>query len=95
MNEKTRYLKIRLVLGLVTLFIGLWATNLALFNWVERAGLHHLLGDYARYVCAYGGFGAMIFGAMLVNDSLFLLKRLVRRKKSEYLKTACGMKRER
>ncbi|MGQ9460399.1 MAG: hypothetical protein ACUVRA_04140, partial [Candidatus Bathyarchaeaceae archaeon] len=74
--------------------IGLWATNLALFNWVDRAGLHHLLGEYARYVCAYGGFGAMIFGAMLVNDSLFLLKRLVRRK-SEYLKTACSMKRER
>jgi len=31
------------------------------------------LGDYARYACAYGGFGAIIFGAMLIND--FLVSR--------------------
>jgi cytosine/uracil/thiamine/allantoin permease len=32
-----------------------------------------LLANYARYVCAYGGFGAMIFGAMLINE--FLVRR--------------------
>lgn len=67
---KQTYLKARLVVGLVTLLIGLWAANLALFNWIERAGLHYLLGKYARFVCAYGGFAAMIFGAMLINDFL-------------------------
>jgi hypothetical protein len=61
-------MNIRFVLGLTSLIIGLLAANLALFHWVERAGLCYLLGEYARYVCAYGGFSAMIFGAMLVND---------------------------
>lgn len=67
---KPTYLKARLVVGLVTLLVGLWAANLALFNWIERAGLRYLLGEYARFVCAYGGFAAMIFGAMLINDFL-------------------------
>jgi hypothetical protein len=40
-----------------------------------------LLANYARYVCAYGGFGAMIFGAMLVND--FLVRREILKKHSK------------
>ncbi|MBS7632226.1 hypothetical protein KEJ15_01195 [Candidatus Bathyarchaeota archaeon] len=75
------YLKIRFILGLATLLTGLWAANLALFHWVERMGLYYLLGDYARYVCAYGGFSAMIFGAMLVND--YLVHRKVSKKKDK------------
>ena len=72
----------RLILGVVSLVVGLFAANLALFNWIERTGLNYLLANYARYVCAYGGFGAMIFGAMLVND--FLARReSVRKKDSE------------
>jgi len=69
----------RLILGVVSLVVGLFAANLALFNWIERTGLNYLLANYARYVCAYGGFGAMIFGAMLVND--FLARREFRKKK--------------
>lgn len=34
------------------------------------------MGESARYVCAYGGFGATIFGAMLINDFL-VLKNLI------------------
>jgi len=75
-KRKRSYIKIRLLLGLVTLLIGLWAANLALFHWVEQTGLHYLLGAYARYVCAYGGFAAMIFGGMLINDYLVLRKVL-------------------
>lgn len=70
------YLKVRFVLGLVTLLIGILAANLALFHLVERTGLY-----YARYVCAFGGFAAMIFGAMLINDFLVLRKVL----KGEYV----------
>jgi len=73
---KRSYLKIRLILGLTTIIIGLWAANLALFHWVERTGLQYLLGAYARYVCAYGGFAAMIFGGMLINDCLVSRKVL-------------------
>jgi len=65
-------LRVKLILGLITLVVGLLASNLALFQWVERTGLNYLLGYYARYICAYGGFTAMIFGAMLINDFLAL-----------------------
>jgi hypothetical protein len=70
MKQKTEYLKVKLALGSVSLVIGILAANFALFNWIERTGLYYLLGNYARYVCAYGGFAAMIFGAMLINDFL-------------------------
>jgi hypothetical protein len=70
------YLKVRLFLGTVSLIIGLWATNFALFGWSWFLGedFYYLLGEYARYVCAYGGFAATIFGAMLINDFLVLRK---------------------
>jgi hypothetical protein len=73
----------RLILGVVSLGVGFFAANLALFNWIERTGLSYLLANYARYVCAYGGFGAMIFGAMLVNDFLVRREILKKHAKSE------------
>jgi hypothetical protein len=66
------YLKVRLFLGTVSLVIGLLAANFALFGWHIPDGFFYLLGEYARYVCAYGGFAATIFGAMLINDFLVL-----------------------
>jgi len=59
--EQERYFKIRFILGLTTLFVGFLAANLALFHWIEETGFHYLFRDYARYICAYGGFTAMIF----------------------------------
>lgn len=75
-ERRRPYLRIRLILGLATVITGLWAANLALFYWVERTGLQYLLGAYARYVCAYGGFAALIFGGMLINEFLVLRKAL-------------------
>jgi hypothetical protein len=72
---KASYLKVRALLGCVSLVIGLLAADLALFGWQNPEGFFYLLGEYARYVCAYGGFAAMIFGAMLVND-FFVLRKL-------------------
>ena len=66
------YLKVRLLLGTVSLAIGLLSANLALFGWQNPDGFLYLIGEYARYVCAYGGFAATIFGAMLINDFLVL-----------------------
>ena len=74
---KFSHLKIRFAFGLVSLVIGLLGANLALFNWVVKEGVYSLLGEYARYVCAYGGFGAMIFGATLINDYLILKNSIV------------------
>lgn len=72
MQPKTVYSKKRFVLGLCTLIVGFIAANLAIFNWVGVIGLRHLLGDYALYVCACGGFFAMIFGTMLIDDFLVI-----------------------
>lgn len=88
---RERTLKIRLFLGLSSLIIGLLAAHLALFQWTERADVHYLLGEYAKYVCAYGGFLAMISGAMLVNDyfshkSIFKKKRNSSTLSPRYLK---------
>ena len=66
------YLKVRLVLGSVTLGVGLLAANLALFGWSQPEGNFFLLGEIAHYVCAYGGFVAIILGSMLINDFLIL-----------------------
>lgn len=72
MRQQISYSKRRFIFGLVTLVAGFIAANFALFHWVERIGLNYLLGGYARYVCLFGGFVAMIFGAMLVDDFLVL-----------------------
>ena len=70
---KASYLKFRGLLGTVSLVIGLLAANLGLFGWRNPDGFSYLLGDYSRYVCALGGFAAIIFGAMLIKD--FLVSR--------------------
>jgi hypothetical protein len=79
MKQKIRYPKVKLALGCFTLAVGFLAANLALFHWVERTDLYYLLGEFARYVCAYGGFGAMIFGAILINDFLNLRNSTAKR----------------
>lgn len=78
MDTKTKFAEIRLGLGCFSLVAGFLAANLALFQWVDRTGLSYLLGNYARYVCAYGGFSGMIFGALLINDFLLLRKAMKR-----------------
>ncbi len=72
MKQKTQHSRTKFSLGIVSLVVGLAASNFALFDWIEQTGVYYLLGHYARYVCAYGGFAAMIFGAMLINEYLTL-----------------------
>ncbi len=76
MTQKSEYLNLKLVLGSISLAIGLLAATFALFGWVENKP-QYLLGNYGRGVCAFGGFGAMIFGAMLINDFLILRKLVI------------------
>jgi len=75
MTQEIEYSRLKLALGVVSLIVGLSAGSFALFNWIEQTNLYYLLGNYARYACAYGGFAAIIFGAMLVND--FFVSRTV------------------
>jgi hypothetical protein len=77
MMQKSEYLNLKLVLGSISLAIGMLAATFALFGWVEQDKPQYLLGNYGRDVCAFGGFGAMIFGAMLINDFLILRKLVI------------------
>ncbi len=72
LEQETQYLKVKFALGSITLIVGFIGASIALFQWVERTGVHHLFGDYARYVLGFGGFAAMIFGAMLINEAWVL-----------------------
>jgi len=80
---KAIYLEVRLLLGTVSLGAGLLAANLALFGWRKPDGFFYLSGEFARYACAYGGFTAIIFGAMLIED-FFVLKASITSKRTEW-----------
>lgn len=69
MSQKIRHLKIWFLLGFSTLIVGLVGGTIALFQWVERTNVYYLFGEYTRYVLGFGSFAAMIFGAMLINDT--------------------------
>lgn len=82
------YLKVRLSLGCISLVVGLFAANLALFGWRQSSGFFYLLGEGAHYACAYGGFAAMILGSMLINDFLILRKLDLKEEAIWYQETA-------
>jgi len=69
MSQKIRHLKTRFLLGFSALIVGLVGGTIALFQWVERTNVYYLFGEYTRYVLGFGSFAAMIFGAMLINDT--------------------------
>ena len=69
------YLKVRLILGCISLVVGLLATNFALFGWNQPTDFFYLLGEGAHYACAYGGFASIILGSMLIND-FYVLRSL-------------------
>ena len=68
MGQEIEYLEVKFALGSITLIVGFIGASIALFQWIERTGAQYLFGDYSRYVLGFGGFAAMIFGAMLIND---------------------------
>lgn len=77
MPQKITYFKVKFALGAISVIFGLLGACIALFRWVERTGFQSLFGEFAQYVCAFGGFIAMICGAMLVNDAWILRKILM------------------
>ncbi|MBE0512584.1 hypothetical protein IBX38_06005 [Candidatus Bathyarchaeota archaeon] len=72
MGQEIEYLEFKFALGSITLIVGFIGASIALFQWVERTGVQYLFGDYSRYILGFGGFAAMIFGAMLINDAWVL-----------------------
>ena len=79
MKHKIQYLKVKFSLGFVSVVVCFIGATIALFEWVERTGVQYFFGEYCRYVLGFGGFAAMIFGALLVNDA-WVLRDVVRGK---------------
>ena len=74
MSRKISHLKIKFLLGFSTLIAGLLGGTVALFGWAERTNVYYVFGEYTRYVLGFGSFAAMIFGAMLINDTWIALR---------------------
>jgi len=72
MNHKIQYLSVKFYLGSISVLVGLLGATIALFRWVESTGLQYLFGGFSRYVLGFGGFAAMILGALLANDAWVL-----------------------
>jgi len=72
MRREIGHLEVKFILGFITVIVGFMGASIALFRWVERTGVQHLFGEYSRYVLGFGGFAAMIFGAILINDAWVL-----------------------
>ena len=81
-------LKVRLILGCISLVVGLFGANLALFGWHQPTDFFYLLGEGAHYACAYGGFAAIILGSMLINDVLVLKPKNLQDEALWYQETA-------
>jgi len=79
MSRKISHLKIKFLLGFSTLIAGLLGGTVALFGWAERTNVYYVFGEYTRYVLGFGSFAAMIFGAMLINDTWIALRLPIHR----------------
>jgi len=79
LGQEIEYLEVKFALGSITLIVGFVGASIALFQWVEATGVQYLFGDYSRYILGFGGFAAMIFGAMLINDA-WVLRNVVKGK---------------
>jgi hypothetical protein len=67
-TKRSEYLKSKTTIGTLALIVGTLALAFALFGWTQ--GVHPLFGGYARYMCALGGLGATISGALMLESSL-------------------------
>ncbi len=68
MSQKTTNQKIKLSIGCTTLIVGVVATGLSLYRWFEGNTTVYLLGNYSKYICAFGGFLAAIIGLLIIKE---------------------------
>jgi hypothetical protein len=76
-----------MILGCVSLSVGLLAASFAIFGWRTPDSFLYSLGEFARYICAFGAFGAIIFGSMLINDFLTIRNYDLKRQALWYQET--------
>jgi len=72
MDKVNEYVGVKLVLGITALAVGMLALAFAMFGWSQA--VQPLFGTYNRYICAFGSFGAIISGTLLINESFAIRK---------------------
>jgi uncharacterized membrane protein YdcZ (DUF606 family) len=76
---RTEFMKVKLVLSLISLVVGAPALVFALFGWNHTG--YALFGDYARYTCIVGSLGAMLMGSLLLNETVTIQRTVTLAKK--------------
>ncbi len=69
MGQRIERIKMKFIIGSITLVVGLVASSIALFQWLGWMGVQHLIGTYAYYFLGLGGLVATIFGMVLTRDA--------------------------
>jgi len=72
MHNVAPYVKVKLMIGIASLVIGLPALVFALFGWSQAA--QPVLSINTRYVCIFGSLGAMIMGSLLLDENTRALR---------------------
>lgn len=72
MDKLNEYVEVKMMLGIISLVIGMLALAFAIFGLSQT--VQPLFGIYIRYVCIFGSFGAIISGTLLMNESLAVRK---------------------
>jgi hypothetical protein len=60
------------MLGIISLVVGVPVLAFAIFVWPPA--VQPLFSIYNRYICVFGSFGAIIGGALLINESFAIRK---------------------
>lgn len=72
MRQKIEHVKMKFIIGSITLVVGFVAANIALFQLLGWTRIQHLIGTYASYVLGLGGLLAAVFGIALIRDAWVL-----------------------
>ncbi len=79
MGQKIEHIKMKLIIGSITLVVGLVVANMALFQWLKWMDVQQLFGNYAGYVLGLVGLVASFLGIMLIREA-WLLRNVLKRK---------------
>lgn len=71
---KVEHLRERLILGAVTMGVGLFGLLISLYYWYQGPNVVYLLGPAARYVAGIGGMISLVIGTNFVSEALLMKK---------------------
>ena len=71
---KVENLREKMILGAVTMSIGIFGLLISLFYWYQGPNVVYLLGPGARYIAGIGGMLCLILGTNFLSEALLMIK---------------------